>query len=139
AVNSDRPEKRMLRCEALGQDKNSGHRRKNSHTRSHEARAEWADEVVSGPRAIERVSDSRKHRRKGRSMKVELIYDADCPNVAETRANLLQAFAAVHLKAKWTGWERSSPSSPAYAAGFGSPTVLVEGCDVAGDSPKEHI
>ena len=48
-------------------------------------------------------------------MRVELIYDADCPNVAETRANLLQAFAAARLEAKWTECERSSPSSPAYA------------------------
>lgn len=72
-------------------------------------------------------------------MKVELIYDADCPNAAETRANLLQAFAAAHLEAKWTEWERSSPSIPAYAAGFGSPTVLVEGLDAAGESPADHI
>ena len=72
-------------------------------------------------------------------MRVELIYDADCPNVAESRANLLQAFAAVRLEAEWTEWERSSPSIPAYVAGFGSPTVLVEGFDVAGDNPREHI
>ena len=72
-------------------------------------------------------------------MRVELIYDADCPNVAETRANLLQALAAAHLAAEWTEWERSSPSSPAYVAHFGSPTVLVEGRDVAGESPREHI
>jgi hypothetical protein len=72
-------------------------------------------------------------------MRVELVYDADCPNVAETRANLLQAFAAVRLEAKWTEWERSSPSSPAYAANFGSPTILVDGLDVAGDNPREHI
>jgi mercuric ion transport protein len=72
-------------------------------------------------------------------MKVELIYDTACPNVAETRANLLQAFAAARLEAKWTEWERSSLSIPAYAAGFGSPTVLVEGCDVAGENPREHI
>jgi mercuric ion transport protein len=72
-------------------------------------------------------------------MKVELIYDTDCPNVAETRANLLQAFAAAHLEAEWTEWERSSPSIPAYAVGFGSPTVLVDGGDVAGENPREHI
>jgi hypothetical protein len=71
-------------------------------------------------------------------MKVELIYDADCPNVAETRANLLQAFAAAHLEAEWTEWDRTSPSSPAYVTGFGSPTVLVGGRDVA-ENPGEHI
>ncbi len=72
-------------------------------------------------------------------MKVELIYDTECPNVAETRANLFEAFAAAHLEAEWTEWDRSSPSSPAYVAGFGSPTVLVEGRDVAGEGPREHI
>jgi mercuric ion transport protein len=71
-------------------------------------------------------------------MRVELIYDADCPNVAQTRANLLQAFAAARLEAKWTEWERSSPSSPAYAAGFGSPTLLVDGRDIAGENPGER-
>jgi mercuric ion transport protein len=72
-------------------------------------------------------------------MRVELVYDADCPNVAETRANLLRALAAAQVEAKCTEWERSSPSSPAYAAGFGSPTVLVEGRDVAGENPTQYI
>ena len=72
-------------------------------------------------------------------MKVELIYDSDCPNVAEARANLLQAFAATHLDAKWTEWVRSSSSAPAHVVHFGSPTVLVEGRDAAGDKPGEHI
>jgi mercuric ion transport protein len=71
-------------------------------------------------------------------MRVELIYDTDCPNVAETRTNLLGAFAAARVEAKWTEWERSSPSCPAYVAGFGSPTVLVEGRDVAGENPGGH-
>jgi hypothetical protein len=72
-------------------------------------------------------------------MRVELIYDADCPNVAETRANLLRALTTAQVEAKCTEWERSSPSSPAYAAGFGSPTVLVEGLDVAGENPTPYI
>ena len=72
-------------------------------------------------------------------MKVELIYEAGCPNVAETRANLAQAFAAAHLEAKWIEWEQSAAASPAYAAFFGSPTVLVEGRDVAGENPGEPI
>lgn len=72
-------------------------------------------------------------------MRVELIYDRDCPNVEETRANLLQAFAVANLAAEWTEWERSSPGCPPCVAGFGSPTVLVEGRDVAGETPWQHI
>jgi hypothetical protein len=53
--------------------------------------------------------------------------------------NLLRALAAAGVEATCTEWERSSPSSPAYAAGFGSPTVLVEGHDVAGENPTQGI
>lgn len=70
-------------------------------------------------------------------MRVELIYDADCPNVAETRANLSRAFAVARLKPEWTEWERSSPLSPPHVKRFGSPTVLVEGRDVAGEAARD--
>jgi len=72
-------------------------------------------------------------------MRVELIYDTGCPNVAVTRANLLRAFAAARLEARWTEWERASPASPAYVARFGSPSVLVDGLDVEGETPTESV
>ena len=72
-------------------------------------------------------------------MRVELIYDTGCPNVAATRANLLQAFAVARLEARWTEWERSSPTSPAYVARFGSPSVLVDGLDVERETPTESV
>lgn len=72
-------------------------------------------------------------------MKVELIYDSACPNVSATRVNLLLAFTAAQLEAKWTEWERSSPASPAYVARFGSPSVLVDGLDVEGETPTESV
>lgn len=72
-------------------------------------------------------------------MRIELIYDTGCPNVAATRANLLQAFAAAQLEARWTEWERSSPASPDYVARFGSPSVLVNGLDVEGKTPTESV
>ncbi len=66
---------------------------------------------------------------------VELVYDKDCPNVAAARANLLRAFAEAGAPARWTEWEQSRPETPARLRGFGSPTVLVEGKDVAGAQP----
>lgn len=72
-------------------------------------------------------------------MRVELIYDTGCPNVAATRANLLQTFAAAQFEARWTEWERSSPASPAYVPRFGSPSVLVDGLDVEGETPTESV
>lgn len=62
---------------------------------------------------------------------VELIYDTDCPNVEEARRQLLRAFAEAGLGPQWQEWDRSAPESPSYARGYGSPTILVDGQDVA--------
>lgn len=58
-------------------------------------------------------------------MKVELIFDRDCPHVEATRAQLTRACGETGLAARWKEWERNSPDSPAYARAYGSPTVLV--------------
>lgn len=68
-------------------------------------------------------------------MTVELIYDADCPNVAATRSLLIKAFTRTGASARWREWERSAPESPEYARSYGSPTILVDGADVAGTGP----
>ena len=65
-------------------------------------------------------------------MNVELIYDHDCPNVPHARGNLVKAFAASGREARWTEWDRSAPDSPCNVKGYGSPTILVGGKDVAG-------
>ncbi len=70
---------------------------------------------------------------------VELIYDRDCPNVSNTRTQLLRAFAAAKQPPCWVEWERTGPSSPPYVRGYGSPTVLIEGEDVAGVEPSDNI
>ena len=69
-------------------------------------------------------------------MNVELIYDADCPNVAVTRSQLIKAFTVTGVSARWKEWERSSPASPAYACSFGSPSIIVDGKDIAGVPPS---
>lgn len=66
---------------------------------------------------------------------VELIYDADCPNVAAARSLLIQAFTQTGVSARWREWERGAPGSPEYARLHGSPTILVDGKDVAGGAP----
>jgi hypothetical protein len=68
-------------------------------------------------------------------MSVELIYDPDCPNVAEARANLIRALAASGRALSWREWNRVAPDSPARVRRYGSPTVLVDGHDVAGETP----
>ena len=63
---------------------------------------------------------------------VELIYDRDCPNVAQARAQLLRAFAESKVEPRWQEWRGDDADSPSRVRGHGSPTILVEGRDVAG-------
>ncbi len=64
-------------------------------------------------------------------MKVELIYDADCPHVAGARAQLLRAFTVTSVPARWEEWRRDDPDAPARVKAFGSPTILLNGRDVS--------
>ena len=64
-------------------------------------------------------------------MNVELIYDSDCPNVAAARSVLIKAFTRTGISARWKEWERSSPEIPPHVQGYGSPTILVNGEDLA--------
>ena len=64
-------------------------------------------------------------------MKVEIVCDPDCPNLPEARTQLLRAFAEAGIAPSWIEWSRESTAAPVYAHAFGSPTVLVNGQDVA--------
>jgi hypothetical protein len=63
--------------------------------------------------------------------RVELVYDGDCPNVAEARAQLLRAFAAAGAEPRWREWRGDAADAPPHVRGYGSPTILVDGRDVA--------
>lgn len=68
--------------------------------------------------------------------KVEFIYDNDCPNIEGARNSLIKAFSEMKLSPKWTEWDRNSIDSPPYAKDFGSPTILVNGKDIADEKPQ---
>lgn len=67
---------------------------------------------------------------------VELIYDTACPNVKDARAQLLRAFAETGLSPQWQEWDRNAPESPSRVRAYGSPTILIDGQDVADTSPS---
>jgi hypothetical protein len=67
---------------------------------------------------------------------IELIYDADCPNVEAARRQLRQALAETGRLPQWQEWERSDRAAPSHVKQYGSPTVLLDGKDVAGGSPS---
>lgn len=70
--------------------------------------------------------------------RVELIYDMDCPNIQHARKALLEGFSEAGLQPSWTEWDRKSPESPDHVRRYGSPTILVDGRDVAGAEPAER-
>jgi mercuric ion transport protein len=68
---------------------------------------------------------------------IELIYDSDCPNVEDARENLRRALSGLNLPARWTEWNRGQPDTPQRVRGFGSPTILVDGRDIADVKPGQ--
>lgn len=68
---------------------------------------------------------------------VELVYEASCPNVRETRARLIEGFHTAGVQPSWAEWEVNEPETPDRVKRLGSPTVLVNGKDVAGTSASD--
>lgn len=66
-------------------------------------------------------------------IEVELIYDSDCPAAPQARENLREAMLRAGLAPPWVEWERSSPDAPERVRAYGSPTILINGRDVAGN------
>lgn len=67
---------------------------------------------------------------------VDLVYAPDCPNVSLARANLLLAFARAGVRPKWSEHRIGDPEAPEHTRGYGSPSILVDGRDVAGLPPS---
>ena len=62
---------------------------------------------------------------------VELVYDPGCPNVDGARDVLTRALQAAGAPAVWTEWSTEDADCPDRRRGYGSPTILVNGKDVA--------
>lgn len=66
-------------------------------------------------------------------LKVELVYDRDCPNVDSARDMITAALREAGAPPSWKEWDREDGSTPTALRNFGSPTVLVNGQDVSND------
>lgn len=62
---------------------------------------------------------------------VRLLYFQGCPNVEEARRNLAQALQRMSRPPEWTETDVQGDDCPPEWRGFPSPTVLVDGRDVA--------
>ncbi len=66
--------------------------------------------------------------------RIELVYFEGCPNASQARDNLREAVEASSQVLTWSEWDLMMESTPADFRRFGSPTVLVHGEDVTGES-----
>jgi len=71
--------------------------------------------------------------------RIEFIYELSCPNVADARTQLRLALEQAGLPVHWQEWEHNDPNSPAYARRYGSPSILVNGEDVAGEPAPDAV
>lgn len=64
-------------------------------------------------------------------VQIELVYDPGCPNIEKARDVLTSACREADIPAVWTEWNSEDPDCPEHVRSLGSPTVLVNGEDVA--------
>jgi hypothetical protein len=64
---------------------------------------------------------------------ITLVYDAACPNLPAARVALREALERAGLELQWVEYNRAALGTSAALLRFGSPTILVDGVDVAGD------
>ena len=69
-------------------------------------------------------------------MKVQLISFSGCPNVENARRALRQALASLALEETFEEVDSAAHDTPDELKSWGSPTILVDGVDVAGGSPS---
>jgi hypothetical protein len=67
-------------------------------------------------------------------MKIQLIYSADCPNVDAAQAALRRSLKAEDLLASFDEVDVAAPGTPEHLRGWGSPTILINGVDVGGET-----
>lgn len=64
-------------------------------------------------------------------LQIELVYDPGCPNVDRARDVLGEVCREMSVPAVWSEWNSEDADCPPYARNLGSPSVLVNGEDVA--------
>jgi hypothetical protein len=65
-------------------------------------------------------------------MLIQLLYFPDCPNVGVARQTLHQALAKLDEPPTVAELDVTAPGTPPSLRAWGSPTILVDGVDVAG-------
>ena len=64
-------------------------------------------------------------------VQIELVYDPGCPSVDKARDVLTAACRETQIPAVWTEWNSEDLDCPEHVLNLGSPSILVNGEDVA--------
>lgn len=65
-------------------------------------------------------------------MKIQLLHFPGCPNVDAARAAVREALDGAKVDATLEEIDMEDPAAPGWTRGWGSPTILIDGKDVAG-------
>lgn len=68
--------------------------------------------------------------------RVELLYFPGCPHIEAARGQLRRAFDALGLEPQWREFDVTAPAALPEHRDRGSPTILVDGRDVAGTDER---
>ena len=68
-------------------------------------------------------------------MKIQLLHFPDCPNAEPARAALREALRQENVTEDVEDIDTSRADAPAWATGWGSPTILIDGRDLGGEGP----
>ena len=69
-----------------------------------------------------------------KTRRIEVVYFDGCPNVMQAQDHLREAIEASGQQLTWFEWDLMEESTPAEFRRRGSPTVLVDGEDVTGET-----
>jgi mercuric ion transport protein len=69
-------------------------------------------------------------------MRVQFLHFRGCPNIDSARAALQEALAAQQVEATVEEIDVEDPASPEWSRAWGSPTILIDGQDLLGQSPS---
>ena len=72
-------------------------------------------------------------------MRIQLLSHPGCPNASAARERLLEALVIAGVAAEIEELDTTSAATPDELRGWGSPTVLIDGEDVAGEHPSGGV
>jgi hypothetical protein len=68
-------------------------------------------------------------------MQIDLVYFEGCPHADAARQRLREVLASLGSSAEWTEWDTQEAATPSHLRGYSSPSILVNGIDVARQEP----